>query len=136
LFDERFDKERPKINIWMALTREEARGLLDELATEGSAFRKALEDNPREALKRLPIDIRALDIPDKIELPSAPQFARLTNKLDRNFDKPSIPAGYALYMLVLPFGCPSLGDDDGNGDDKGGSGGKGKGGKGKGGRGG
>ena len=121
MFDERFGEERPKINIWVALTREESRGLLEELAQDGSPFRNALEKNPREALSRLPIDVDALQLPDRIELPPATHFLDLIERIGRGeFREPSVPAGYALYMLVLPFGCPPPGSDDDSGDDDGG----------------
>jgi hypothetical protein len=121
MFDERFGEERPKINMWVALTREESRGLLEELATEGSPFRNALKKNPRAALARLPIDISALRLPDRIELPPAEHFRELTDRLAQGeLGEPSVPAGYALFMLVLPFGCPTLGSDDDDDDDDGG----------------
>jgi hypothetical protein len=118
MFDERFGEERAKINISMTLTREESQGLLEELAREGSPFRNALEKNPRAALRRLPIDIDSLRLPDRIELPPAEHFAALIERLERGeFREPSVPSGYALFMLVLPFGCPAPGpDDDDDGD--------------------
>jgi len=124
MFDERFGEERPKINLWLALTREESRGLLEELAQEGSSFRNALMEHPREALGRLPIDITGLQVPDRIELPPAEHFAALIERLERGeFREPSVPVGYALFMLVLPFGHPPPppppdgGDDGGGADD-------------------
>jgi hypothetical protein len=111
MFEDWIDEERPKINIWMALSRGEARELLQELAVEGSPFREALASDPRKALSRLPLDIHPSSLPERIELPPAEHFAQLIETLARDdYAEPSVPAGYALFMLVLPFGCPTTGD--------------------------
>ena len=104
----RFDEERTKIHISMSLTQIEARELLDMLAQDGHAFRNELESDPRSALKKLPIEITGVRFPEKIQLPDPSHFRDLLERIERNeFADPSIPAGYCLFMVVLPFGCPT-----------------------------
>ena len=78
------------------------------LAQEGHAFRNELESDPRSALKKLPIEITGVRFPEKIQLPRPSHFSDLLERIESDeFADPSIPAGYCLFMLVLPFGCPT-----------------------------
>jgi len=104
----RFDEERTKIHISLSLTQTEARELLDMLAQEGHDFRNELESDPRSALKKLPIEITGMRLPDTVQLPDPSVFQELLARIERNeFAEPSVPAGYALFMMVLPFSCPT-----------------------------
>jgi len=106
-FDERFSEERPKINIWMALTREEAFALLEALAEPDHPLRAKIATDPRALLDRLPVQIEPARLPETIELPP-PEFFRDVLDRIRNSDatESSVAAGYAFLMSVLPIGCP------------------------------
>jgi hypothetical protein len=107
-----FDEERPKIHISIELTQSEAVKLLEELADEASDLRRELQQDPRAVLKRLPIEISPDRIPDTVELPPPTVFGELVDRIARGeFRAPSVPAGYALFMMVLPFSCPTSDSD-------------------------
>ena len=104
----RFDEERAKIHISLSLTQSEARELLDQLAQDGHEFRNELESDPRSALKKLPIEITGVRLPEHIKLPDPSHFRKLLARIEENdFADPSVPAGYVLFMMVLPFACPT-----------------------------
>jgi hypothetical protein len=107
-----FDEERAKIHISIELTQSEALEFLVMLADKDSDLRRELQEDPRAVLKRLPIEISPDLIPDTVELPPPDVFGELVARIAKgDFRAPSVPAGYALFMMVLPFSCPTSDSD-------------------------
>jgi hypothetical protein len=111
MFDERFPEERPKINIWMALTRSEAFELLEALADGDHPLRAMIAQDPRAFLERLPVQIEPARVPETIELPPPELFRDVIDRIHRSESAaPSVAAGYGFMMVVLPIICPTSHD--------------------------
>ena len=106
-YGERFSEERPKINIWMALTRTEAFEILEALAQEDHELRSTIAADPRSFLERLPVQIEPSSLPETIELPPPEFFREVIDRItNSDASESSVAAGYAFMMSVLPITCP------------------------------
>jgi hypothetical protein len=101
----------PKYKAKVDLEREQAIAVLDELATDGSPLRAALEeskDSARRALRERGLRLRKASLPDQIRLPPAEQVATL-----RDHAREMVEAGrapFAWFVLATVFAAVPLVD--------------------------
>lgn len=98
--------------VKMEISREEALGVLDELATPESELRRRLEDgkaSAKEALAEKGIEVAESSLPDEIVLPSPEQVAELRGQARAMVEKDKKPFGFAVLFVI--FGAMPLVDD-------------------------
>ena len=96
--------ERPFQDVHYAITDEEARTFLDQLADDGSELRERLRtQNAREVLLEYRIDI--VGIPERVDLPPAEEIRTfISNHLQRPDETNNV--GYAILYFMLGGAMP------------------------------
>jgi hypothetical protein len=96
--------ERPFQNVHYAITDEEARRFLEQLADDESELRQRLStENAREVLLEYKIDI--VGIPERVKLPPANEIRTfISNHLQRPDESDNV--GYAILYFMLGGAMP------------------------------